>query len=348
MENLIPIKNLLLLSGLFFASLTPLAAQDKYPWQKDIPGQLIYKYNIQAGDADEALFKKNITEISEWFHQNIPLLNKPMGFNMDVYVSRGWEDYHRISPANYGLTADIRFSFQLFGKNGAVWKAELPTASYYNFNVNRLARSGGWVGSIGQFDYFNNTKHDPKLEKAIDKAASKLDEMMTIFPLIKEIAPGVHAYENGLGSQHIVVFNPKRPPYLIPVTIRELTQAYLNYYSQFQTLEIDRMLMQELKKEIAAFTEKELNGPAYAGHPSNIVFRQSADNRNLPIMRLNPEYWDKSLPPSAIQLMVFHYPQMPEEEMKRYLERFGYPVNSQILVNQINWEKVAGLIMKGK
>lgn len=323
-------------------------AQNKYPWQSNKPGQWIYKYNIQAGTADEALFKKNVTDLTEWFHQNIPLLNKPMGFNMDVYVSREWDEHYRLSPANYGLTANIQFSFHLFGQNGAIWKVELPAASYYNFTFNRLAGSGDWLGSVGQFDYFNNTKHDPKLEKNIDKAASKLDEMMTIFPLKGEIAPGVHAYENGAGTQHIVVFNPNRPPYLIPVTIRELTQAYFNYYSQFQTQEIDRMILQELKKEIGAFTEKELNGPAYAGHPSNIVFRQSSDNRNLPIMRLNPEYWDKSLPPSAIQLMVFHYPQMPEEELKKHLERFGYPVNSQILVNQINWGKVAGLIMKGK
>lgn len=347
MKSLHFVKKMILLAGLVAAASNATMVQTKFSWQSDKPGQWIYKYNIQVNSTDEALFQKNVKNMVDWFRQNLPLLNKPMGFDINVYVSRGWDNHYQMSPSNYGLTADIKFSFHLFGKNGSIWKAELPSASYSNLIVNRLTGSGNWIGPIGQFDYFNNTKHDPKIEKAINKAASKLYEMMTVFPMKEEIIPGVHVYENGSLNRNVVIFNPDRPPYLIPVTLRELTQAYLNYYSLFQTLEIDQMLLKELKKEIGAFSDKELDGPAYAGHPTNIVFRYSSDKRNLPIMKLNPEYWDKSLPPSAIQLIVLYDPKASEDDMKKHLEKFGYPINAQILFNQINCSQAIELIMKG-
>lgn len=342
-------KKYVFLLAVIFLYISPVNSQVKFKWMKDKPGKWIYKYNINQNSVDELQFKKKLSELTDWFHKNIPLFEKPTGYNLNTYISRGWEEHYNLSPSNYGLTAYINFSFQLFDKNGEPWIAELPSASYYNYPmINRLPGSGSWIGTIGQFDYFNNTKHDPKLEKAIDRVASKLDEMMTIYPLKEEIAPGLHLYNGQDGSTFVVVFNPERPPYLIPVMLRELTEAYLNYYSLFQTLEIDRMMLAELKKEIAAFTEEELNGPAYAGHPSNIVLTQSSNNRNLPIMRLNPEYWDKSLPPSAIQLMVFWNPNKTEQEIDEHYERFGYPLHNQKLVNQINWQEIVKLIAKKK
>lgn len=335
----------MLLVILFLLPGNSINAQTKFKWMKDKPGKWIYKYNINNKSTDEIQFKKNITDVAEWFHQNISLFNKPTGYNLDVYISGSWDEHFKLSHSYYGLTAYINFSFQLFDKDGKPWIAELPSASYYNYPViNGLSGSGSWIGTIGQFDYFNESKHDTKLEKAIDMAASKLDEMMTIYPLKEEMGPGLHKYDCQAGGHFVVVFNPDRPDYLIPVTLRELSEAYLNYYKLFQTLEIDRMVYTELKKEIASLSEEELNGPAYAGHPSNIVFRQSSDKRNLPIMRLNPEYWDKSLPPSAIQLMVFWNPEFSEQQMEEHFERFGYPIHSQMLVNQINWQEVSNLL----
>lgn len=320
-------------------------AQVKFKWLKDKPGKWIYKYNINEKSADEIQFRNNVGVIAEWFHQNIPLLSKPIGFDMSVYVSRGWDEHYRLSPSNYGLTGYIHFSFHLFAKDGTSWKAELPSESYYNYpNINRLAYYLG--GPIGQFDYFDYMKHESKLEKAINEAASKLDEFMVILPFNKELYPGVHLYDVNGKANCIVVFNPERPDYLIPVTLRELTTAYLKYYSFFTKLEYEKMILDELKKEIANFSEDELDGPAYAGHPTNIVIRHSSDKRNLPIMRLNPEYWDKSLPPSAIQIMQFGYGQISEEEMNNHYEKFGYPINSQKLIDQINWKEVVKLIHK--
>ncbi len=44
--------------------------------------------------------------------------------------------------------------------------------------------------------------------------------------------------------------------------------------------------------------------------------------------------------------MTFWYPQMSAEDMESHLKRFGYPVRSQMLINRIDWNGVAGRIMK--
>ena len=128
-----------------------------------------------------------------------------------------------------------------------------------------------------------------------------------------------------------------------------MAAIYLEYYSLFQKQEINQMILKELKDELSRIPEDELNSPAHSGHDSNIVFRfNGRTQEGQPLVKFNPDYWDRTLPASAIQLMTFWYPRMSRKEMDEQLIRFGYPVNSQILINQINWGDVAGLIMKGK
>ena len=64
-------------------------------------------------------------------------------------------------------------------------------------------------------------------------------------------------------------------------------------------------------------------------------------------MRFNPEYWDRSRPTSAIQFMTFWNGNLTREEMDEQAQR-SYPAYPQLLVNQFEWGKIAGLIMKVK
>ena len=146
----------------------------------------------------------------------------------------------------------------------------------------------------------------------------------------------------------IAVFNPERPPFWLPVTVKELADASLEYYTLFQNIEIDRMVLSELKKEIAAYSPEELAAPAFMGHESNIALRVNGKGNGYQIMRFNPEYWDKSLPRSAIQFMGFWDGRLSDEEMEESLKRRGYPEYPQMFVNKINWNGVANIIMKGK
>ncbi len=343
-------KNLLRRSLVVFAAINLFSAtaQKTKGYLPDKPGTWKFDYNIQAKTAGEIQYKKNVSTLAEWFHQQIPVLAQPKGYNLWAVTTGMLNDHYQLSPANYGMRAEMNFYFHMFISDGSIWKAELPEACYYSFEINNT--QGGPINYHGQFPHFDYLKDDPKLEKAINTAASKLDDIKIIFPFKTQLAPGVHVYEEYPGSDrcHIVVFNPERPPFCIPVTMKELADIYLEYYSLYQKLEIDRLVLQELKNEIAKIPADDLNKQAFTGHDSNIVFRFNGQKQGMPLVRFNPEYWNKSLPPSAIQYMTFWYPQMTENEMAEHLERFGYPVYSQMLVRQIDWIEVARLIMKEK
>jgi hypothetical protein len=117
---------------------------------------------------------------------------------------------------------------------------------------------------------------------------------------------------------------------------------YLDYYTRTG----DEFILPYLKKEIAEFSEEELNAPAYSGHDTHMVLDVNGKNEGLQLMRFNPDYWDRSLPPSAIQLMTFWYPQMTDAQMEEYYKNNGHPDYGQILTNSLKPERLADLIMK--
>ena len=67
------------------------------------------------------------------------------------------------------------------------------------------------------------------------------------------------------------------------------------------------MMVKELEKESARFSELELDGDAYYGDPGSIS-RIGSDSVELRVMRPNQAYWSKSLPRSAIQILSFYCP----------------------------------------
>ena len=257
-----------------------------------------------------------------------------------------WSDYTTVKEWEYGINAELGFLFELFFADGTQWNIEPPQAGIYINNV---------LGGIGGL-YFTPesvVEDSPRFDRTqldkIKKATDELQKYFMIFGVKKELTPGIHYYEAYPdGKATVVAFNPNRSPYWIPVTVKEMVDAHLAYYSLFQKVEIDRMILSELKKEIAELSAEELAAPAYSGHDSHFVLKVNGQGRGLQIMKFNPEYWDRTLPPSAIQYMTFWFPQRTESEMTEHYERYGYPVYSQILINQIDWNEVAGQIMKGK
>jgi hypothetical protein len=243
------------------------------------------------------------------------------------------------------------FAFQLFLSDltrGGKWTVEPPE---YTFYINNTETGHGTnpnykYFSVSEYDAAGVNNFSLAQIKAINEAVVNLNGIFTVFPFAKEIAPGVHVYKESADSHfyHVIVFNPERPPYWLPVTLRELAAMYLEYYTSIK----DEFILPHLKKEIAAYSEEELNAPAYNGHDSHFVLKANGKNEGLQFMRFNPDYWDRSHPASEIQFMSFWYPQMSDDQMEetyRNNGRLNYP---QLLVNQINWGDVAGLIMKGK
>jgi hypothetical protein len=113
-------------------------------------------------------------------------------------------------------------------------------------------------------------------------------------------------------------------------------------------------LLPELKEEIAKLNEEELNAPAFSGHDEFFVLNvhpELSDKTNEnggQIMRFNPEYWDRSLPASAIQFMTFYFPERSREETDEFFTNNGYPIFGDVIMNSIKLEELAGLIMRKK
>jgi ABC-type transport system substrate-binding protein len=134
----------------------------------------------------------------------------------------------------------------------------------------------------------------------------------------------------------------------MPVTVRELSELYLKYYKLKNKTELDKMLYAQLEKEIAELSEEELNAPAFSGHDTHFVLKANGKGEGLQFVRFNPDYWDRSLPPSAIQFMTFSYPQLDEVVLDESFKNNGYPKYSQLLVNEIDWGKLAKEMIVGK
>lgn len=321
--------------------LLPVLAKTQSPsdFLPDKPGKWTYSNNITSTEAEYVAFSKVIASLAEWFHLNIPMLINPKGFDVAATTYGGWDKYYRMNDCNYCLRTEMFFGFQLFSSAGGKWTIEPP---HYSFDINNTETGHG---SNANYPYFDETKDDAGLEKEINEASIKMNGVFTVFPLAKTLAPGVNLYDcEGGGCGTVVVFNPERPSFWIPVTVREMAEMHLQYYKLRNKIEMDRLLLEQLQKEISELSEEELNSTAFSGHDEHFVLKVNGKKEGLQLMRFNPDYWDRSLPNTAIQFMTFYYPQLDEVALAESYKNNGHPFYSQLLVNEINWNKVARLV----
>jgi len=327
---------------LFFAFLLAgffCQAQESAKYLPEKPGKWTYSSNIKIPGAEVAAFNKNLAATAEWFHQHVPLLASPKGFDLLTTAFGSWDDHYKKNSCNYGMRAEMNFDFQLFLSNGGQWKVEPP---HWSFEINNTETGHG---TNSNFHGWDNTKDPEALQPAMDKAVTALNGLFRIFPLVREIAPGVSLFGDG----NLIVFNPDRPPFWIPVTVREVAEIKLAYY---KNKDVD--LLPYLKQEIAKLTEEELNAPAYSGNDEYFVldvhpeYDNKTNENGGQIMRFNPEYWDRSLPPSAIQFMTFYYPERSQAETDEFFTNNGHPIFGDVIMNSLKLEDLAGLIASKK
>lgn len=304
----------------------------------------LQNYSLTAGD--NLAFKKNVAALAEWFRSNVPMLRNPTGYDLRALSTYIWSDYATKSDDEYGIPAELGFLFELFYADGGKWKVEPPQ---YRLGINNIA--GGHHGWYYTPNTYNNdgTRYDLSMESTVEKARTKLCSFFPAFPLKERSIRGVDVYEETPGGRtQIVVYNPDRPDYWVPVTMKELADASLEYFALFNKAEIDGMLYRTLKQEIAELSAEELAAPAYLGHESHFVLKANGRKvGGLPIMRFNPAYWDKNLAPSAIQMITMWNGNQTKEAMDEQAER-SYPDYPQLLVNQFDWNKIAGMIVERK
>jgi len=331
-------KSISFLFGLIFIGIV-CQAQKSSDFLPEKPGKWKYASNIKIPGAEVVAFNKNVANLAEWFHQNVPLLSNPKGFDLDVCVYGVWDDKYKLRRCNYGQRGELNFNFLMFYSNGEQWKIEPP---HWSFDINNTETGHGTNSNLPGWD---NTKDPASLEKPMNKAAADLNDLFQIFPFVRDIAPGVRLYGDG----NLIVFNPDRLPFWIPVTVREVANMKLAYYSLKETI-----LLPELKEEIAKLSETDLNSLAFSGHDEFFVLNvhpqldEPEKEEGGQIMRFNPEYWDRTLPSTAIQFITLYYPERSLAEKDEFFKYNGYPFFGDMIINSIELEELAGLIGRKK
>jgi hypothetical protein len=214
---------------------------------------------------------KEITALVEVMRKH-PILAEPKGFESKARI------YNVIcnDQDHYGVPSRISFEFcaWFLNKNGIpVFNAIEPPE--WSILINK--------------------------QKVHSDANFEADKAYFMVPSKKEtIAPGIDLYD----GERYVLYNPDRPPYWLPITVGEAfskLKAYWSSPSNPNDKFTAGQFMKMIEAEYAATPKSDMDKPA---HNKGGVGATAADTWPL-IVRANPDYWNKSLPRSAIQILSF-------------------------------------------
>lgn len=156
-------------------------------------------------------------------------------------------------------------------------------------------------------------------------------------PLRKRtVEPGIDVYDR----EWFVIYDPSRPPYWIPVTVNEAFAAIRESMNNQKDDITVTYLKEFVEKEYAEIPESDRDKPAYFGGGVSRVTSSHGyggqDSIFPYIVKVNPEYWNRDLPRSAIQIINFN-----SVQNKNYLRKIKeeYLQNNSISYNVKRFEE---------
>ncbi|MGE5421109.1 MAG: hypothetical protein ACM3UT_13045 [Chloroflexota bacterium] len=242
-----------------------------------------------------------------------PVLSDIKGFN-------GRARIHTVSMCKYkeqyGLPVRIAFEFCSFFRN---------RAGEVKFNTIEPPNVSFYINTIVPWGYDFNA---PKKDVVSGFFTVPLDK--------KTLAPGIDLYDGEI----FIIYDPSRPDYWVPVTVDE---AFACAYEELkkESDELSAKMQKEfIDKEYAEIPVTDRNKPAYFGGGIARVTNKPGfggqDNLFPRIMKVNPDYWNKDLPKSAIQIIYFRAVQN-----KEYLRRLcdEYLSKNSISYHSVRFEE---------
>lgn len=305
-------SNKIKILALCFLFSSTILSQSEDRFLPDKLGKWSVKSNLSNFNKKEkTVFENNLTSVAEWLHKNVKLLAEPKGFDLPVTFNHIWDEEYKTRNYNYAYRCEMDFAFQLFivekGKQ-TKWTIEPP---HYEIDINNTEAGHGTNFDVGN-----------------------LKDLFVVFPLVKEIASGVRLYDDG----NLIVFNPNRPEFWIPIKVREVVNAKLDFYRKD-----DKSIYDFIKPLVDKMTEEELNAPAYYGS-DDAILNVNGKKDGLQIMRFNKDYWDQTLPKTSIQFIRLWYHPENEFDMIEYIKNNGHPHYGQLLMNELPLIELSKLI----
>lgn len=312
-------SQLILFLGFFLTSFTNIEAQDKI-LLKDKPGsfkiettelnqfgtdQYFKTCGYTKAESDAAV--KNLISIVEVFHQ-YPVLKEIRGFDGICDL-----DYGRCNTKfGYGLPGTVCFYFKTWSlrKDKEVqWTIEPPQ---WRFEVNMTEKFCSNGFNVSDYSNAYNPTNPTFSEKGANSSTVALRELFFLPGVKEEVCSGIDRY-----GDNLIIFNPDQPEYWNQVTIREVFRLLINYWKQVPDKIQVETIVPILENEYSNFSEAEKDGFAYFGG-SESISRIGSQKNETPVMRPNPDYWNRKLPRSAIQFMWLEIPK--QNEVKRLLD----------------------------
>ncbi|MGA9363883.1 MAG: hypothetical protein WBW16_05885 [Bacteroidota bacterium] len=272
--------------------------------------------NFTKTDKD-ANYKKLVT-ITDTVRKN-PVLSNIKGFDCQALLYARNYDIRN----SYGIPCQLSFEFcsWLLYKGKEVKETSEPP--HWDIEINVLNPFTRNILGGSTFKPSEKPKAGFNYE-AWNKVGEKLRDMLQMPGKKETLEPGMDRYNN----ESVIIYNPDRPPYWLPVTIREAFTLLIELWRLHPDQVQSDFIAKTLEDEYAHFSEEERNGYAYAGSGDerspigNIGTQKSEDA--LPVMRVNPAYWNKSLPRSAVQILTFNCPADKNFIRKEKEERLKY------------------------
>jgi len=243
---------------------------------------------------------------------------------------KGFEGRARIYNLNckevsgYGIPARISFEFaSWFRKKDGTPAMNLIEPPEWSLYINQA--KPGWGAS-----YSHDANHG----------------YFTV-PLRKRtVEPGIDVYD----GEWFVIYDPSRPPYWIPVTVREAFAAVRENSKKEDNEIAARYLNEFIEKEWNAIPEDYRDKPAYFGGGISRVYHQPGaegmDSIFPHIVKVNPDYWNRQLPRSAIQILNFNSIQNKDYLRKlreEYLENYSVSSDVKLFEESFSMEDIRRL-----
>lgn len=306
---------------IFYVFLFGLSAQDKI-LLKEKPGTYKITYGILNGQgpdqygnscdytkAESDAATKNFVSLVDIFRRN-PVLMEIKGFDGYCYLNGGRCN----TKFGYGLPCTPCFFFEPWSlrKGKVVKQTSEPPQWRFEVNMTEKFCSNGF--NVSDYSNSYNPTNPAFSEKGANKSTVALRELFFLPGVKEEVSPGIDRY-----GDNLILFNPDRPEYWNHVTIREVFRLLIDYWKQVpDKIQVETMVPM-LNNELSGFSETEKDGFAYFGNPESIS-RIGSTKNETPVMRPNPDYWNRKLPRSVIQFMRLEIPK--KEEVKRKMD--GY------------------------
>ena len=272
------------------------------------PGKWIYTNNNLSGEwYGEQYYKMTATELQKYhstteklvnyLHQQ-PIAQNPQGviLNAQSRCSYVQSDHTRLSAATERVKAEIYIPFCYFyERNGKI--------GYSCDEVSNIKLRTNDISTAFESLLNNNT--------VLNNQALKDSHDLFILPKkLRDLGSGVYFYD-GYYTNFIIVASNERPLWS-PVTIREYTNKYMAYLiaSTKESNNSDKLQQEVLdafKKEIADIPSELMSQYAYTNgntiRPLTGICTMEEDSTSA-IYKINPSYFDPSLPRTAVQLIT--------------------------------------------